>query len=62
MGVTEFPCPKCGQAQRVRAPNGQEIKPRLCAACEEKERESQGSANTPNDKHEEEAGKKARAR
>lgn len=35
MGVTEYPCPSCGQTQKVRAPNGAEVNPRLCAACEE---------------------------
>lgn len=41
MGVTEYPCPKCGTPQKVRAPNGVEIKPSLCAACAEKERADQ---------------------
>lgn len=42
MGVTEYPCPKCGQAQKVRAPNGVTIFPTLCAACAEEEKKEQG--------------------
>lgn len=39
MGVTEYPCPRCGQAQRVRAPNGSEVNTqRLCPRCEEETR------------------------
>lgn len=40
MGSYEWPCPKCGTAQKVRAPNGSEVAPKLCAACEEAEREA----------------------
>ncbi len=43
MGVTEYPCPGCGQAQKVRAPNGQEVAPELCAACKEKEPKEHGA-------------------
>lgn len=52
MGVTEFPCPGCGQAQKVRAPNGTEVNTQaLCAACRE------AKANEEAEKH-----KGARAR
>lgn len=37
MGSFEYPCPKCGQAQKVRAPNGSEVTPRLCPACQQAE-------------------------
>lgn len=44
MGVTEYPCPRCGQAQKVRAPNGQEVQAQNCAACREEEaREKEAS-------------------
>ena len=43
MGSYEWACPKCGQAQKVRAPNGTEVQPRLCAACEEAERKEKES-------------------
>lgn len=35
MGVTEYPCPSCGQNQRTRAPNGEEVFPQLCPSCQE---------------------------
>ena len=35
MGVTTFPCPKCGQAQSETHENGAAVKVRLCAACAE---------------------------
>lgn len=35
MGTTSIPCPRCGQAQVTSHDNGQEILPRLCAACKE---------------------------
>jgi hypothetical protein len=39
MGSYEFPCPSCGQGQRIRAPNGSNIQAQDCAACrEEKEK------------------------
>lgn len=49
MGVTEFPCPSCGTPQKVRAPNGVEVKPSLCAACREKETRGQPSQAELND-------------
>lgn len=69
MGVTEYPCPKCGQAQRIRAPNGQEVKARLCAACQEQEAkqqaEGQGSNNQEaraDEAHDEKEGKQQKTR
>lgn len=39
MGSIEWPCPKCGQGQKARIPNGQAVETLpLCAACEEAER------------------------
>lgn len=35
MGSFSWPCPRCGQDQKTRAPNGTEVNPRLCAGCEE---------------------------
>lgn len=35
MGQTTFPCPTCGQAQRVEHENGSEVQVKLCASCEE---------------------------
>jgi pyruvate/2-oxoglutarate dehydrogenase complex dihydrolipoamide acyltransferase (E2) component len=38
MATFEWPCPKCGTPQKVRAPSGTEVNAqKLCAACEEKE-------------------------
>lgn len=53
MGVTEFACPGCGQAQKVRAPNGVEVSPRLCAACQEAEN---AEAQRDREREQEEAG------
>jgi hypothetical protein len=33
MGVTTYPCPGCGQAQRQEHQNGIEIAPSLCPRC-----------------------------
>ena len=61
MGVFEYPCPSCGTPQKERAPNGTEVTPRLCAACQEKEREE--ARNVQKAKDDKEAGReKARAR
>jgi hypothetical protein len=66
MGVTEYPCPKCGTPQRVRAPNGQEVKQNLCAACAEKEQAQQQQQQEAHDEeardHETRDKQKARAR
>lgn len=35
MGVTVYPCPSCGQAQRQEHPNGEGVKLGPCAACSE---------------------------
>lgn len=35
MASTTFPCPACGQVQRVEHNSGEEVRIRLCAACEE---------------------------
>lgn len=35
MGVTEWPCPRCGQKQRREHPNGEAQAAELCAACTE---------------------------
>jgi endogenous inhibitor of DNA gyrase (YacG/DUF329 family) len=35
MGTTTIPCPRCGQAQTTQHDNGTEVRPRLCAACQE---------------------------
>lgn len=35
MGTTTWPCSRCGQTQKVEAPNGAVISLTLCAACEE---------------------------
>lgn len=35
MGQTTFPCPTCGQVQRVEHENGTEVTLRLCAACDQ---------------------------
>jgi hypothetical protein len=35
MGITTFPCPSCGQQQKETHENGQEVRRRLCAACQE---------------------------
>lgn len=37
MGSFEWACPRCGQTQKTRAPNGTEVEPTLCAACKEAE-------------------------
>jgi hypothetical protein len=39
MGVTIWPCPGCGQAQRQEHPNGEAVETRPCAACREHIRE-----------------------
>lgn len=50
MGVTTYPCPGCGQAQRQEHPNGQVILPTLCPACAEhfsQERDEVLQSNIP---------------
>jgi len=48
MGVTEYPCARCGQAQKVRAPNGQEVNTqKLCARCEEEVRAEEAASTKP---------------
>lgn len=36
MGITTWPCPGCGQQQKVDHANGETVKPTLCAACAER--------------------------
>jgi transcription elongation factor Elf1 len=48
MGVTTFPCPRCGQAQRETHDNGETVEVRLCAACEEKQKSQTSDRNTEN--------------
>jgi len=44
MGITSWPCPKCGQVQTETHENGHEVQAtRKCAACEEAEREAEVS-------------------
>lgn len=35
MGTTSWPCPHCGQQQKVEHPNSEAVFPHLCAACAE---------------------------
>lgn len=35
MGITMWPCPKCGQMQRIEHPNGMPVKIERCAVCTE---------------------------
>lgn len=37
MGITTWPCAKCGQQQKEEHPNGAAVPLRLCAACKEAE-------------------------
>ena len=45
MGVTTIPCPRCGQAQTTFHDNGQEVGPRLCAACAEQEQKEKAEVS-----------------
>lgn len=35
MGITTWPCPKCGQMQRREHANGEAVKSEKCPACKE---------------------------
>lgn len=35
MGITTWPCPKCGQQQKREHANGETVKSEKCAACKE---------------------------
>jgi len=43
VGLTEWPCPACGQAQKEVHENGQAPTRLLCAACQE-EADAQGES------------------